>query len=452
MIDAGLADPVTVFTFPQPTANGPLHVGHLSGPYVAADLAARAARARGERVFVSTGLDIHQNYVLTRAENEGTEVLPMMAAFRDEIQHTYRLAGIGYDNFTDPLRAEHSRRIDGMLRAIVDSGATPMREVTLHACADCHRTLHDSYLSGLCGRCKAPAGGGACEQCGSFTEVTTMVDPVCGRCGGEPRPFQAVVPVLRMADHRETLTEMWLRADLPPAVRTLIAHTLADGLPEIPLAYPTNWGIEGTGSLAGLRIGPFTEIALTDLYGVAAAIDPAATTLPEFISAAGRVDRLWHFLGLDNAFWYALYWPALWAAAGVNRLPLSGLVVNEFYTLDGSKFSTSRNHAVWANEILGAEEPSIVRLFLAWDRPDRYQSDFTWQGFHAFRDRVAPLLSGDFEVTEPLDPALAAAERARGEAALEPSGFDPALAARCLLTLLEGGVRDVGTLRTLTGG
>ncbi|MFC0629288.1 class I tRNA ligase family protein [Kribbella deserti] len=452
MSDAGLTDPVTVITFPQPTANGPLHVGHLSGPYVAADLAARAARARGERVFVSTGLDVHQNYVLTRAENEGTEVEPMMTAFRAEIQHTYQLAGIGYDHFSDPLQADHAARIEGMLRGLVDSGAAPLREVTLHACADCHRTLHESYLTGLCGHCKAPAGGGACEQCGSFTHVATMVDPVCGRCGGEPRPFQAVVPVLAMADHRDALVDLWLRADLPPAVRDLVTRQLADGLPEVPLAYPTNWGIEGTGSLSGLRIGPYTEIALTDLCAVARAVDPHASTLPEFAAAAGRVDRLWHFLGLDNAFWYALYWPAVWAAAGVNPLPLSGLAVNEFYTLDGSKFSTSRNHAVWANEILTGEDPSIVRLFLAWDRPDRYQSDFTWAGFAAFRDRVAPLFDPEFDVIRPLDPVAAAAERARGEAALELSGFDPALAARCLLTLLEGGVRDVGTLRCLTGG
>lgn len=447
-----MSDPVTVITFPQPTANGPLHVGHLSGPYLAADIAARAARARGDEVCVTTGLDIHQNYVLTRAETEGTEVGPMMAAFRAEIQETYRKGRIGYDRFSDPLQDEHGPIIQQLMNHLVTSGATPLREVTLHTCADCCRTLHDSYLSGLCGHCKAPASGGTCEQCGSFTRADTMVDPVCGRCGGEPRAFLAEVPILRMEDHRSALVDRWLRADLPPAVRDLIGRQLADGLPDIALAYPTNWGLPGTGPLTGLRIGGYTEMALTDLYSAARAVDPAASTLPDFVAALRGVNNLWHFLGLDNAYWYGLYWPALWAAAGVNPLPLAGLVVNEFYTLDGEKFSTSRNHAVWANELLGAADPAIVRLFLAWDRPDRYRSDFTWESFRAFSERVAPLLDGTAPITRPLDPALARAELARGEDALRLSGFDPALAARSLITLLEGGIRETGSLLpALTG-
>jgi methionyl-tRNA synthetase len=126
--------------------------------------------------------------------------------------------------------------------------------------------------------------------------------------------------------------------------------------------------------------------------------------------------------------------------------------VNEFYTLDGAKFSTSRNHAVWANELLQKEDPSIVRLFLAWDRPDRYRSDFTWHSFRAFADQAESLLADRPVERQTLDPALAERELARGEAALRPAGFDPALAARSLLRLLDGGVRETGHLRTaLTG-
>ncbi|WP_112240548.1 class I tRNA ligase family protein [Kribbella monticola] len=452
MPDQDGIEPVTVITFPQPTVNGPLHLGHLAGPYVAADIAARAARARGERVVVTTGLDVHQNYVLTRAEREGVEVGVMTADFRADIRETYELARIGYDRFSDPLTDEHAPIIRQLMNHLVASGATPMREVTLHACSDCSRTLHESYLVGLCRGCKAPAAGGACEQCGAFTYVDSMIDPVCGRCGGEPRPFQATVPVLRMEDHREALTAMWLRAELPPSVRALIGRQLADGLPEIALAYPTNWGIEGDAALSGLRIGPYTEVALTDLYNVAKAVDPAAADLPGYLAALGRVENLWHFLGLDNAYWYALYWQAVWAAAGVNPLPVSGLVVNEFYLLDGSKFSTSRNHVVGANEILRDEDPGIVRLYLAWDRPDRYRSDFSWKAFRAFADRIGPLLDGTRTCAEPLHPVLAEIELARAQDALRPSGFDPALAVRIMIDLLAAGVRDTGPLRAaLTG-
>ncbi|GAA0615664.1 class I tRNA ligase family protein [Kribbella sandramycini] len=446
-----MAEPLSVFTFPQPTVNGPLHVGHLSGPYLAADIAARAARARGERVLVTSGLDVHQNYVLTRAEREGLDPHAMVADFRDDILDTYARARIGYDRFSNPLTAGHAPAVRQLLTHLVESGATPLREVTLHACADCERTLHESYLTGRCAGCEQPAAGGACEVCGSFTQLATMIDPVCGRCGGEPKPFQATVPVLRLEDHREMLVDLWLRAELPPDVRAMLVRAARAGLPEIPLAIPTNWGIECDGPLAGLRVGAYTEVALTDFYSIARAVDPGAADLDGYLRALGRVDHLWHFLGLDNAFVYAAYWPAVWAAAGLPRSPLSGLVVNEFYTFDGAKFSTSRKHGIAAAELLREQDPSIVRLALAWDRPDRYPSDFTMDHFAAFATRAEAALAGVRPASEPLDPALAASELARGEAALRPSGFDPPLAARCLLALLDAGA-DTGSLRSaLTG-
>jgi methionyl-tRNA synthetase len=111
-----------------------------------------------------------------------------------------------------------------------------------------------------------------------------MIDASCARCGDEPTTFRATVPVLDMEQHGAVLTAMWLRTELSGAVRGLINHHLTQGLPEIPVAYPTNWGIEGTGLLTGLRIDPYVEIALTDLYGIARAIDPDASTLDEFVA------------------------------------------------------------------------------------------------------------------------------------------------------------------------
>ena len=103
-----------------------------------------------------------------------------------------------------------------------------------------------------------------------------------------------------------------------------------------------------------------------------------------------EVDRLWHFLGIDNAFYYGVLCPAVFAAAGMPPGVLAGLVVNEFYTLDGLKFSTSRRHAVWAEDFLGTEDPALVRLYLGWDRPAGFESDFTEAGYAAFRDWAGP--------------------------------------------------------------
>ena len=124
---------VTVIVIPQPTVNGPLHIGHLSGPYLAADIASRAARARGDRVLTLAGLDVHPNYVLTKAESLGVDVDEMVAGFRAQITTAFDLAGIGYDAFLDPEEAHFQRAVTGMLTELVETGAVSMREVTLHA-------------------------------------------------------------------------------------------------------------------------------------------------------------------------------------------------------------------------------------------------------------------------------------------------------------------------------
>ena len=444
---------VTVITIPPPTANGPLHVGHLSGPFLASDIAARAAKARGERVLAIAGVDVAQNYIPKMAKARGVDVEELIERNRSEILEAFHRGHIHYDAFVDPQQAEYRRVIAGMLADMVERGGAAMSEVTLYACGDCGCTLHHSYVSGSCPQCGDSACGGSCEGCGGYTASDTLLDPVCACCGGAARPFVASVPVLRLEDYRPQLEEVWQSAELPRQVRDLIARYSSTEMPTVPLAYPTDWGIEGTGRLAGMRLDAYVEVGLSWLYGVARALDEAADTLDACVRAWGEVDELWQFHGIDNTFFFIVFWPALFAAAGLERAPLRGLVVNEFYTLDGAKFSTSRDHAVWAHEFLASEDPRVVRLYLAWDRPDRAQTDFTRESFEAFRDFVGPLLAdaGDVDATR-LPQPLVPAERRRGELALQLVGFDAALAARSLLNLLAAGARERGPLLTaLTG-
>lgn len=441
---------VTVITVPPPTVNGPLHVGHLSGPYLASDIAARAAKARGEDVLVVAGVDVGQNFIPTMAELRGLDVDEMMATYRGQILDAYRLGGIAYDTFIEPQEPAYDRAIAGLVDDLMASGALPLREVTLHACTDCGRTLHHSYVVGTCRVCGAGASGGSCEGCGGFTSAQNLHHVSCDRCGGRPRPFTATVPVLDLEAYRDQLIETWLRSELPRRVRDLLARYLEDGLPEVPVAYPTDWGVRSAGPLGGMRVDVYTEVGLAWLHGVARALDPAADGLAGCRAAWGGVGELWQFHGIDNAFYFAAFWPALFAAAGLDPVPLGGLVVNEFYTLDGKKFSTSRDHAIWAHEFLATEDPAVVRLYLAWDRPDRMASDFTMESYTAFRDRVQPLLSGT-AAGRPPAPPLVAAERQRGERALDLVGFDAALAARSLIAVLEAGGSPGPVLSALLG-
>ena len=442
---------VTVIVIPQPTVNGPLHIGHLSGPYLAADVASRAARARGERVLTLAGVDVDPNYVLTKAENLGEDVEEMVARYRGQILAAFDNARIGYDVFLDPQDEDYRGAIAGMLGELVAAGTVPMEEFTLHQCSDCERTLHHSYVVGKCPVCGTGANGTSCEGCGGFTSAQSLVDPSCARCGGSPRPMVATIPVLRLEDYRERLVTEWLQADWPARVRSVLEQYWQAPLPTIPLAYPTNWGIECTGELAGLRVDFPSELGFSYFYGPAKALRPDATTLAERLAAWQEVDGVWHFNGMDNTFYFAVLYPAILAMLGVPTAKALGATVNELYLLEGKKFSTSRNHAVWADAFLASEDPELVRLFLSWDRPDRYESDFTHEAYEAFRAHVVPLLRGD-PPTGAIPPELAAAELVRAEHALNLAGFDPALSVRSLLAALSTGVgRDSAALAALTG-
>ncbi|MFE2411670.1 class I tRNA ligase family protein [Kitasatospora sp. NPDC059408] len=422
------ARPVVLLS-PPPTPNGPLHLGHLSGPYLAADVAARAARARGERVLTVCGTDDHQNYVVARAEQLGRKPDELVDEFGALIRASLTAARIEHDVFTTPRTdRNHRARVARLCVEMVTAGLLPEAEWPMLLCEDCGRTLHHGYVGGGCPACGEPMGGGTCEACGGFAIAAQLRDPRC-RCGGAPRTVRHRGPVLALEDHREALTRIWSAAVLPARVRALLTRLLDEGLPDVPVSYPTDWGIELVG---GNRLDVWVEMGLSYLDLIGRRLDPDARRLTELGAAWGGLGGLWPFLGIDNAFYYAAVFPALAVAAGAPwRSVLSGLVVNEFYRLDGLKFSTSRDHAVWAHELLTTEDPETLRLFLNWDRPAPFPSNFTAAGYAAFAEHRPP------RHPDPGGP-LADADLARAEQALRPETFDPALAARCLLPLAAG--------------
>jgi methionyl-tRNA synthetase len=442
----------TALIVAPPTTNGPLHVGHLSGSYLAGDVIARMARGQGERVVSVCGYDIHPNWVLTRAENDGIEPDKVISEYRQRIDAAMRLARIKPDVQIDPEQADHRAAVSRLASYLADT-AFPLREFTLSRCEDCGRTLHNSYVSGDCSRCGLASHGGTCEGCGGFTSAQNLLNPHCARCGGAPQPFQARIPVLALEDFREQLTEIWLHMEQPRPMRDLLADYLASGLPEMPLAFPTNWGLPGEGTLAGLRLDVNFELGLNGYQCVAKGIDPTQNSVEAAQTAWRQVEKVWHIHGLDNGFYSALLWPATFAALGVQPSQHGGSIVNQWYTLDGLKFSTSRSHAIWVDDLLEVEDAEIVRLYLAWDGPDRYQSNFTMASYQAFRDRVAPLLAGT-AAADPLPAPLASADLARARDALRPEAYDPGLAVRCLLANLGSATpsAEVELLRQALGG
>lgn len=418
---------------PPPTPNGPLHLGHLSGPYLAGDVAARAGRAVGRDLVTLCGLDSHQNYVLARSEAMGRPVRETADHFAGLIRSALGHARVDYDIFIDPLAdADYRAAVAELMTELVTAKAIVVDEVALPVCDTCGRTLHHVRVGGSCPVCRAGAAGGTCEECGSFLTAQNLIGAVSSCCDAPPRLVPARLPVLRLEDSREQLLEIWSQAVLPPRVRRLIGQYLSDGLPEVLLGYPSDWGIEWRHGDDQLRIDVWAEMALGYLYAVACHVDPRARTLNECLAGWSQVDRVWHFLGIDNAFYYSTLIPALLVAAGLPTDVLGGLLVNEFYRLDGAKFSTSRDHAIWAHEFLAEADPGVVRAYLNWSRPDVHGTDFTESDFTAFSAFYQAVTAGD--ATPPqLSPALAEQEVQRALRALRLESFDAGLAVRCAL-------------------
>ena len=436
--------PLVVVTATAPTPNGPLHVGHLAGPFVAADVAARAARARGVRTLTFSGVDPHQNFVPAKAVSQGRPAADVLDEYETLVRRAMRAARIGYDVFTDPRHdPDYRTRVVQLLGDLIASKAVVIEQAELTRCGRCGTTLHHAYVSGSCPVCGEQSSGGTCEGCGALTTAENLGDVRCQLCGGGPERFSADIPLLRMDAYRTALTESWATAVMSDRVRSLIRHYLARGLPDVPLAYPTDWGIPAGED--GQRIDVWAEMGLGLLAGVARQLDQAASGLDEYAAAWQRVSKRWHFLGIDNAFYFAFLFPCLFAAAGLDPGGLGGLVVNEFYLLDGLKFSTSRGHALWAHELLEAEDPAAVRMFLCWTRPDRFESGFTRQAYAEFRDWIGPALRGPGM----LPSSLADEEIRRAWHALDFSSFDPDLALRCLLA--AGADRAPDLLGVLAG-
>src|SRR5207247_3293756 len=143
-----------------------------------------------------------------------------------------------------------------------------------------------------------------------------------------PRPMVVTVPVLRLEDYRERLVNEWLMAEWPDRVRSVLKQYQYNPLPDIPLAYPTNWGIECAGPLAGLRIDFPSELGFSYFCGPAQALNPDAKTLTDRLATWREIGGVWHFNGMDNTFYFAVLYPAILAAVGVPRLTALGATVN----------------------------------------------------------------------------------------------------------------------------
>jgi methionyl-tRNA synthetase len=354
----------TWITATPPTPNGHLHVGHISGPYLAGDVMARALAADGQDAWYSTGLDDNQTYVPRRAWGENCEPEETAERYTRSIVDTWAAAGVGFDKIVRPRGHEYEARVRDLFSTLVESGHIVAEERPLPFCQGCDLWLYEAYLGGKCPHCGAGTNGNACEDCCRPNLCADVVDPFCIRCGDVPVVRQTKTHVLPLEPLREQLEAFWSACDMPERLRAVCRAMAAETLPDILVSHPSAWGIP-TDADPSLRTYVWLEMA----EGYAAEAPPR------------EHDRLVQFFGIDNGYFHAVLFPAVNIALGRPELLPAKFVVNEFFQLNGSKFSTSRRHAIWASEFLPVAGADLLRLHCLLRRPATSRTDFTLDDF-----------------------------------------------------------------------
>ncbi|HEU4413066.1 MAG TPA: class I tRNA ligase family protein [Polyangiaceae bacterium] len=365
-------------TATPPTPNGDLHLGHFSGPYVAADAHARYLRMAGAEARFVTGSDDFQSYVAGKALREGASPERVADHYAARIEGALRQAGVRCDLFTRSLAPAYVRRVQAIVRRLYDAGQIVAEECDYLVSPRDGRRLFEFYVAGACPHCRAPAGGGVCEECGRPNEGASLLEPAATLGGGplvRERLRRLVVPLRR---HEARLRALLDRMAMPTRLRALAEELLTEGAPDVPVTHPHHWGIRcPVPGFEGQVVSTWFEMGFNLLEGVRELERRDGT-------GAGPAAELVQFFGIDNGFYYALLYPLLASLVEPASEPPAALVCNEFYLLDGRKFSTSRAHAVWLRDFLAEEPADLVRFYLAHTRPESERSNFTVDDYRAF--------------------------------------------------------------------
>lgn len=454
--------PIFVFSTP-PTPNGDLHLGHLSGPYLGADVFVRFQRLNGAPAWHLTGSDDFQSYVVECARREGRHPAETAAHYSAEIAETLRLMDIPLDQYT-VTNADPTYRpgLQDFFTRVVGSGSVRMRPAAALFDGASGDYLYEVDVSGGCPTCGGGTGGNICEECGEPNFCHDLVAPKARYSDEPPRVGTATRYMLPLHEFRDAVATHHHLGRVPARLRELAARLFAREQLDVPVSHPSAWGVPPVEKDAqGQVIWVWPEMSYGFLHGIQ--------------QLGHRLGRDWkatepqqdwkivHFFGYDNSFYHAVLYPVLYQLAFPDWEPDIDYNVNEFMLLDGAKFSTSRRHAIWGKDILGPDSVDAVRYFLSSIRSEGRRTNFDrsaycatvrdtlvgrWQAWlNDLGDRIDKRYGGvvpDAGIWTPEQVAFLARLNARLTAmavALGPDGFSLNLAARELDGIVEDALR-----------
>lgn len=373
----------TLVTSALPYANGPLHLGHLAGAYLPADLFVRYRRMRGGDIIHICGSDEHGVPITIAAEKEGKEPQEIVDRFHTMNLEAFEAFGISFDYYGRTSSEEHYRTSREFFTHLYEKGIFREKEEQQLYDEEADMFLPDRYVTGTCPNCgHEEAYGDQCEKCGSSLSPTELIEPRSALTGNVPETRKTRHWYLPLGDFQERL-QKWLdgKANWKPNVTGQVRSWLDEGLQDRAVTRDLRWGVPV----------PLEEAEGKVLYVWFDAPIGYISATKEWAAQKGEPEswkqywqdgetELIHFIGKDNIVFHCIMFPAMLMAHGDYVLP-ENVPANEFLNLESRKLSTSRGWAVWLRDYLEDFEADLLRYVLGTILPETKDSDFTWEDF-----------------------------------------------------------------------
>lgn len=386
----------TTVTTALPYANGPIHIGHLAGVYVPADIYVRYLRMKGEEVLFIGGSDEHGVPITIKARNEGVTPQDIVDRYHAIIKKSFEELGIAFDVYSRTTSSTHKELASEIFKTIYDKGGFVEKVSEQYYDEEAKQFLADRYIMGKCPHCGAEdAYGDQCESCGTSLNATDLIEPRSTISGSTPVMRKTKHWYLPLDQHEEWMRK-WILEDhkeWKPNVYGQCKSWLDMGLQPRAVSRDLDWGIPVP--LEGAE-GKVLYVWFDAPIGY---ISNTKELLPDSWEKWWKDEdsRLLHFIGKDNIVFHCIVFPAMLKAEGSYILP-DNVPSNEFLNLEGDKLSTSRNWAVWLHEYL-EEFPGkqdVLRYVLTANAPETKDNDFTWKDFQARNNGELVAIYGNF--------------------------------------------------------
>ncbi len=383
-----------------PYTNGPIHIGHLAGVYIPADIYSRYLRLQNKDVAFICGSDEHGVAIALKAKKEGKTPKQIIDQYDQLIRESFESFGIAFDHYSRTSRKIHHQTAQEFFKILYDKGVFEEKDSEQLYDPEAEQFLADRFVTGTCPICQNPeAYGDQCESCGSSLSATELIHPKSTLSGAQPELKKTRHWYLPLNQYEDFIKEWILEGhqhDWKPNVYGQVKSWVSNGLQSRAVTRDLDWGITVPVKNAEGKVlyvwfdAPIGYISSTKEW--------AEKNGKEWESYwTDKETQLVHFIGKDNIVFHCIIFPVMLKASDRFILP-ENVPANEFLNLEGQKISTSKNWAVWLHEYLKEfpDQQDVLRYVLTANAPETKDNDFTWEEFQARNNNELVAIFGNF--------------------------------------------------------